>query len=156
MHRIAYGARQLHGGRRDQNVVILLIHQNDSSQRMPGFLARLDILNQVDDFIAMLLLERPSQREIAAGIMIMYPVAGRAKGFVRALRFLDPLPTPLVKHRAAFAACGGFRQFTSGFVGIVLVFPDQAVTTGWAGTFPVYSYCSCHGCILLLVMAMML
>src|SRR3989344_9656844 len=153
VHGIADDARHAHRGRGYQDVVALLIDGHDAPQRMFLLLPRLVVFRQMQDFVTMLFLERAAQREVTAGVFVMDSMACRTQGFVRAFRFLQPLPATFVEYRAAFAAHGGLAQFAPRLVGIVLEFLDVPVAAYAAGTGADFSGGGSHGGIPFVVIA---
>src|SRR3990167_5181865 len=153
VHGVANGARHAHRGRRDQDVVALLIDGHDAPQGMFLFFALLDVSCEMQDFVAVLFLERPTQRQMASRISARQAMPCGTVRFPRLRRSRQPLPAHLVKHRAAFGADRGLAQLALGLVGIVLVFLDVPVAAYVAGACADFSGGGSHDGIPFVVVA---
>ena len=88
-----------------------LVHNfHDALQRMLSLRLCLDVVHEIDDLATMLREEVTSEPDETRGKAIMDAMAGRAHFAVRRLGFGQPLPSALVKDRAALRAQRGFGQ----------------------------------------------
>ena len=81
VHGIADRACRFHGGRGDQNTVVLLLQRHEPPQRVLRLLTRFNVMREMENLVAVVLRERTAQFEIATGILIVNPTAGGAEDF---------------------------------------------------------------------------
>ena len=130
MYRFAEPTRKMDIGCGNQYSAVFFFDCHDPLERMLGAFTLLDVLCQVQYFLAMSEKKFTLQGQKTGRILVVYAMTGGTDLLVGSRLSLLPVPAPFMKYRAALGTHTRLRDLRSCLIGIMHPLLEHLVAAG--------------------------